>query len=109
MIVEKYILVGILEEMDTVDNVMLINNSNNYNSNSLNINFELQLIKTPKNNNIIIDDKKFFTKQKAINHINEIQFQYNGVKYWTVMEIYEDILDILEIRKYKLNKILRQM
>lgn len=109
MIIEKFILVGIKFEEEYIKDITLVNNSNTSYGNNLNIGFDLTLIKEWNNNIFYPDKKKFMTKQGAINFLEQIKYQYTNVEHWTILNIYEDILDLMEIRKYKLNKILKRI
>lgn len=108
MLIEKYMVIGITFHKNTVNDVIQ-NTSNipNYGNSIIDFSIKLDVIKEYNNSYIKTDNKTFENKNDAINHILDLRYlpDYNTVMNWSVISIYEDITDILQIRKYKLKKL----
>jgi len=114
MIIKKYIAIGILNTEYVYDvylkNNNYNNNYNNYNTINININHELIQNKSMMTT-LYVDHKKFDTKKEVKNYIfNTLRYNTNDIIInWSIMKIYEDIYDLLEIRKYKIKKLLKKI
>lgn len=114
MIIEKYMIVGITYDKETVDDVEIVNNvyTNTITDiKNINLSIDFNVIKTPKHQLFYLDYKRYSTKQKAIKVLEDtLMFNhYNEVEYWTITEVLENTYDISEIRRYKLNKVINKL
>lgn len=116
MIVERFIVVGIKYNRKMITDIY--NNSNsNSNGNGLDLNISLNFI-DEQISPMVTDHKKFDIKEDAIQHIsvikarNYIDNSYSGIgdiASWTIISVYDEIYDLVQIRKYKILKLKKKL
>jgi len=116
MIVERFIVIGLKYNRPMITNVINGTNSSGY-GNGLNLNISLDFVEenaTP----VITDHKKFDTKDEAIMHLSIIRTQIqientniytHEISSWSIISVYDDIYDLVQVRKYKILKLKNRM
>lgn len=108
MIIKKFIAIGI-EYADYVNNVRINNRTNNYYSDTIIMDYQMVSEKTTTNT-FYTDYQYFDCKKDAINHIfTKLIHTNSNVINWSIMKIYIDTYDILEIRKHKIKRLIKKI
>lgn len=111
MIVERFIVIGIKHTRKVITDVIngSSGNSNSY-GNGMNFNISLDFLDDTVSP-IITDHKKFDIKEDAIEHIRVIKTQnyindagmtIHDIGSWSIISVYDEIYDPLQVRKYKI-------
>lgn len=110
MIVEKYMVIGICPLEEYIKDVNTNNNTYfNKNLNGFSLDFKIDTFKSLISN-IYTDDKQFDSEIDAVNYIfSYLKFQKPNVIHWSVIKTYVEIYDLLEQRKYKLKRIIKNI
>jgi hypothetical protein len=110
MIVKKYTIIEICFETSHLTDVILENNSyvnstNIYNEFSSNITFRLNKINN-FTSNIKYFDKTYFSEEEATNDLpSKFSESYYNVRYYSIIPVYVDVTNLLELRKIKIIKL----
>lgn len=107
MIVKKYIVIGI-KNTNFISHSYTTNNNPYVNSNRILIDYTINNV-NEFTNTLFIDSKQFENKKEAINHINILKSSNSDIFYWSIMKIYVEINNELEIRRYKIKKLLKNI
>lgn len=101
MLVEKFIIIGILDQKEVL--VDLVKNGG-YN----NIIESVNMVKELKNDMIIDFYSPFNTKSEALKRLSEIYKNKDDVLYWSILPVIVEV-SIEEARYLKLSKLVKKL